>query len=181
MGQREMKRPSDFIKRIQEKVAVSTVGPSALRGQGKGVLKTTREFLTNVKLERMPKSNQKLYRRWLDRQTDALLGILPVRGRPWGAARKALNLFMRDVLYNQYLSEHFKMNRIESWLEIPLDSVVAKALKKTAGRSGLPSWPGLKHLTPEISEVFQRFATNYASHKNIQRVHLDIYLWLDNR
>jgi hypothetical protein len=54
--------------------------------------------------ERLPQSNEIRFRRWLDRQTDNLLDVLPINGRPWGAARKAINLFLRDVLYNQYLS-----------------------------------------------------------------------------
>jgi hypothetical protein len=33
------------------------------------------------------------------RMTESLIDHLPPKGRPWGAARKAINLFLRDALY----------------------------------------------------------------------------------
>ena len=110
-----------------------------------------------------------------------LLDSLPIKNRPWGAARKAINLFLRDALYNQYLSKQFKLQSIESWLEIPLDSAVAKGLKLQSNRDELPRWPGLKNLEANVSEGFQVFASKRANLKKVARVHLDMYLWLDNR
>jgi hypothetical protein len=118
---------------------------------------------------------------WLDRQTEALLDTLPIDGRPWGAARKALNLFLRDSLYNRYLSDHFNLQQIEAWLEIPLDSAVARGLQSGTGRGVLPRWPGLKHLDPSVSTSYQNAAAEHARVLGIARVHLDMYLWLENR
>jgi len=174
-------KPNDFIKTIQRKVAFTAVGPSALRGQGKGVLRTSQDFLTNMSLVLIPKSSIKNYKHWLDRQTELLLDIYPIKNRPWGASRKAINLFLRDALYNKYLSRRFKIQSIETWLEIPLDSAVAKGLKSWGNRGELPYWPGLKKLKPNVSESFQVFALKQANSKGIARVHLDMYLWLDNR
>ena len=174
-------KPKDFIKTLQRKVAFTAVGPSALRGQGKGVLRTSQDFLAQMSLTRVPKSSAKRYQLWLDRQTESLLNILPIKNRPWGAARKAINLFLRDALYNKYLSKQFKLQSIETWLEVPLDSAVAKGLKLNSNRGELPRWPGLKNLKPNISECFQVFASKQAILKGIARVHLDMYLWLDNR
>jgi len=174
-------KPKDFIKTLQRKVATTAVGPSALRGQGKGVLRTSQDFLARMSLTQVPKSSEKRYRLWLDRQTELLLNSLPIRNRPWGAARKAINLFLRDALYNKYLSKQFKLQSIETWLEVPLDSVVAKGLKLHSNRGELPRWPGLKNLKPNISKGFQVFASKQAILKGIARVHLDMYLWLDNR
>ncbi len=174
-------KPKDFIKTLQRKVAFTAVGPSALRGQGKGVLRTSQDFLAQISLTRVPKSSAKRYQLWLDRQTELLLNILPIKNRPWGAARKAINLFLRDALYNKYLSKQFKLQSIETWLEVPLDSAVAKGLKLHSNRGELPRWPGLKNLKPNISEGFQVFASKQAILKGIARVHLDMYLWLDNR
>lgn len=92
-----------------------------------------------------------------------------------------MNLFLRDALYNQYLSRRFGIGKIEAWLEVPLDSAVARGLKAEAGRGGLPQWPGLKNLTPEVSDMFQTFALAYAHTVKITPVHLDMYLWLENR
>jgi hypothetical protein len=98
-----------------------------------------------------------------------------------GAARKAINLFLRDVLYNQYLCHKFGIGKIESWLEVPLDSVVARKLKSAAGRGVLPRWVGLKNLRASESEEFHNFASQCAKMLSIARVHLDIYLWLENK
>ncbi len=122
-------RPKNFIPTVQRKVAVTAVGPSALRGQGKGVLRASQSFLASVSLANIPKSSATRFQAWLDRQTEALLDQLPINGRPWGAARKAINLFLRDALYNQYLNRRFGLDNIEPWLEIPLDSAVARGLK----------------------------------------------------
>jgi hypothetical protein len=48
--------------------------------------------------------------------------------RTWGAARKALNLFLRDVQYSWDLSSYFGLHTIFSFLEVPLDRYVAQGL-----------------------------------------------------
>lgn len=174
-------KPNDFIKTLRRKVAFTAIGPSALRGQGKGVLRASQDFLAQMSLARIPKSSAKRFQHWLDRQTELLLNSLPIKNRPWGAARKAINLFLREALYNKYLSEQFKLQSIESWLEVPLDSAVAKGLRLNSKRGELPLWPGLKNLEANVSEVFQAFASKQANLKGFARVHLDMYLWLDNR
>jgi len=174
-------KPANFIPTVRQMVSVTAVGPSALRGQGKGVLKASQGFLASLSLSRIPKSGPTQFRDWLDRQTESLLDQLPINGRPWGAARKALNLFFRDTLYNKYLSSKFEIGKIESWLEVPLDSAVARGLKAEAGRGGLPQWPGLKNLKSDVSDTFQGFASTHAHSLGIERVHLDMYLWLENR
>lgn len=174
-------RPKTFIPTVQRKVATSAVGPSALRGQGAGVLGASQQFLAGLSLTRIPKSTESAFFGWLDRQTEELLDALPIDGRPWGAARKAINLFLRDTLYNQYLSRKFSFGKLESWLEVPLDSAVAHGLKNESGRGVLPRWPGLKHLDYTVSYEFQKFASAHAHTLGIDRVHLDMYLWLENR
>ena len=174
-------RPKTFIPTVQHKVAVTAIGPSALRMQGKGVLRASQEFLASLALARVPKSAETRFRDWLDRQTEVLLDGLPINGRPWGAARKAINLFLRDVLYNQYLNRRYRFGEVENWLEVSLDSAVAQGLRSEAGRGVLPRWPGLRHLEPHVSDEFQLFASDYAHQLGIERVHLDMYLWLENR
>jgi len=175
-----MKR-HDFIATLQQRTGIAAVGPSALRGQGKGVLRATQTFLGQMDLSGVSTSSPRRYRKWLDGQTKRLLEKLPVNGSPWGTARKALNLFMRDTLYNRYLNRRFGINAIEPWLEVPLDSAVARGLKRHAGRGSLPQWPGLKKLKAGVSDEFQDFAQEHARAQGIERVHLDIYLWVENR
>lgn len=174
-------KPNNFIETMQRRTGVTAVGPSALRGQGKGVLKATQSYLGTMDLSRIPSSNQVKYTAWLDQHTNALLEKLPIRNKPWGAARKALNLFMRDTLYNRYLNDYYKTDKLELWLEVPLDSAVAKGFKHNAEHGQLPQWPGLKNLKQNVSAIFQKYATEHAKNKSIARVHLDVYLWLENR
>jgi hypothetical protein len=85
-----------------------------------------------------------------------------------------LNLYLRDVLYNRYLSRHFGFRKIEKWLEVPLDSYAAKAIRQGYGAKELPPWKGIKYLTPEASHVYQNAATWLASGSGFARVHLDV-------
>lgn len=66
-------------------------------------------------------------------------------------------------------------------LEVPLDRVIALSLKRIEKRGQLPSWPGLKWLRKPASNQFQLFANEIAMKKKINRVHIDMYLWLENR
>ncbi|MEI8247040.1 MAG: hypothetical protein WCI51_14505, partial [Lentisphaerota bacterium] len=84
-----------------------------------------------------------------------------------------------QVLYNRYLYRKYPISEVEKWLEIPLDSVVANELKKMD--ASLPTWTRLKNLDKNNSEQYQKAALEIAETKKIKRVHLDIFLWLDNR
>lgn len=173
---------NEFIQTVQKFVARESVGPSALRNQGQGVLSAVHHYLDKIDLAGINAKDQFGYIGWLDRQTENLLQELPVKAKPWGAARKAMNLFMRTALYNRYLNDVFKLETIERWMEIPLDSAVTAGLKKRKARGELPRWPGLKKLTREISDQFQRAGKSLAiSRQNIAPVHLDMYLWMENR
>jgi hypothetical protein len=92
----------------------------------------------------------------------------------WGVARKSLNLFLRGCLYNIYLRKRYRLHRIETLLEIPLDSKVAKGLKEQYEDSLPGTWPGLKRLESDESERFQSFATILAKKRKLPaRVFLD--------
>jgi len=171
----------DFLETLRQRTAVVAVGPSALRGQGAGVLGATQKALKTIDLLNISRDNETAFNHWLDEQTNVVLTALPIENKPWGAARKSVNLFLRDLLYNRYLCEMYKMQEIGHWLEIPLDSAVARGLKRIAGHGKLPAWPGLKNLRKDISAKFQDFADVLAKEKEMARVHLDIYLWLENR
>jgi len=97
-----------------------------------------------------------MFRLRIDKATEDLRVALPHRARSWGLARKLLNIFLRDAMYTTYLREHFHLDRAEFLLEIPLDSITAKTLKKFASRGKLPTWRGVKYVTPATSMVFQR-------------------------
>ena len=173
------------MEQMHRNVAVRSVGPSAVRGQPEGLLQVTHEYLQQILLCGIPKISETEYQRWLNRRTRGLLNAYSMhpklKKRPWGVARKAINLFMRDVVYNRYLCEHFALGRVERWLEVPLDSQVAKGVRSEARESKTitvpPAWRGLKRLQYALSRRLQDCALQLAFRRGMARVHLDIYLW----
>jgi len=167
------------IEDIQKFIAVSAIGPSALRNQGKGVIGRVRRYLSRMELAEIQRvRSEAVFQQWLDEKTSRLVRNQKVK---WGAARKALNLFLRDCLYNKFLNSKYSLERIEPWMEIPLDSIIAGVLKNDAGRGQLPVWPKLKRLRKNESERFQHHAMKMAAKRNIARVHLDVSIWVNNR
>src|SRR6266446_874823 len=111
-----------FIIDLKKFTAVTAVGVQALRRQGVGAIGCIQDYLNALELsETRSIENEKGFTRWLDEKTDVLKNKSKVS---WGAARKALNLFLRACFYNRYLSVEFNLDRLETWLEIPLDQVI---------------------------------------------------------
>jgi len=166
------------LRLLHNRTAYFCIGASTLWNQGaKGVLKKAREHLKGINLKKFSKKTRKEFQRVLDKETEVLKNALPRGARNWGAARKALNIFLRDVLYNYHLSTEYKLRPIEKWLEVPLDSFVATALTKTREGKDLPRWKTIKHLTKEDSESYQEVANLVAKRKGTRRVHLDLHFF----
>ena len=175
-------KTNSFDADMQRYIAVTTVGPSTLRNQGgPGVIAAAQRFLSELAICTFAVKDEKSFLAVLDTTTDELRRRLPLGSRHWGAARKALNLFLRDICYNGFLSHRYSLAGLEPWMEIPLDSLVAVALKRHAGKGALPSWPGLKGLTPAVSVRFQYAARDWADTEGISRVHLDMRIWITQR
>jgi hypothetical protein len=167
---------------------VRSVGVSAMRNQGSGVLAAVHKYLKRVRLEDIPSRSEGDFQGWLNARTIDLMRAMPrkkrCKSRRWGTARKALNLFLRECACNHHLRRAYALSRIERWLEIPLDSVTAKELKKRAERGHLPPWPGLGKLVKRTSDAFQAYAVQYSESDGVRlpaRVYLDDYLWPENR
>jgi hypothetical protein len=109
--------------------------------------------------------------------TRVLKAALPKSGRAWGRARKVVNIFLRDVVYNADLRNHYELRRVRAWLEIPLDSHIAKGLRAEPEGAALPRWLGVKYLTPEVSKTYQGVASAVAKRYGVCRVDLDVYYW----
>lgn len=176
---RFLKTNGEFVATMQKKVATSAMGPSSLRNQGEGILKKAQVYCSKIDLNKYKGISKDEFLYLLDKDTSRLL--MKFENNSWGAARKALNLFFRDSLYNRYLSEVYSLESIEPFLEIPLDSAVAKGLNKRAFKKILPRWTGLKYLTKTSSDEYQSFAQQESEKMKMSRVHLDMYLWLENR
>jgi hypothetical protein len=139
------------------------------------VAKCAREFASALPLRRLVTKEPAVFRRRLDEATKGLQKELPRGARSWGLARKLLNIFIRDCVYVAYLRSAYGLHRIERFCEVPPDSITAKEIRRKA--RDLPRWPGVKHLTPEISDQYQQEAEREAKRRKIARVHLDAYWW----
>ena len=177
-----MRKDDQFDSDMQGYMAVTTVGSSALRNQGsKGVIKAARTYHAGMGLSNFRVADEAAFLRELDSATEELKAGLPPGAQNWGAARKALNLFLRDTCYNRFLCEPHGPADSEEWMELPFDSLVALVLKRKGECGELPPWPGLNGLTGEISSRFQSFAKQVANAQGISRVHLDMRLWTSER
>lgn len=172
------KKPFDLIGRLQVRTAMFAIGRSTLRSQGApGMVAEARRFLHNIDLNLFSVGESKQFMTVLDKQTNLLATRFPGGGRGnWGAARKSLNIFLRDVIYCRPLCEHYKLAAIEPWLEVPLDSNVHEGLLSDAAGTVVP-WPGVKALTPAISSQLQGTASAVAKSLGVARVHLDVRYW----
>ncbi|MBE7559494.1 hypothetical protein HS125_11285 [bacterium] len=167
-----------FLLLVQRHVANVAISPSTLRGQGPaGVVEAAQHFLGNLDLGRFRDGKSDGFRSELDQVAEELRQSLASGGQHWGAARKALNIFLRDALYNTYLRDAYRVDRLEPWLELPLDSYTAKAVRKYAPKSELPRWVGVKYVTADSNAAYQAAAAGVASEKGVARVHLDIHFW----
>jgi hypothetical protein len=167
---------SDFIKRVQNRVAEVAIGASTLRNQGSDdMVKRARDYLKGISLKDFVVSDEKKFRRVLNKHTNQLRRKFPAKAQKnWGAARKSLNIFLRDAFYNRYLDSRYGLSRVEQWLEVPLDSFVAKGLRRDLPALSLTKWSSVKALLKPQSDAYQQAAKVLADSQGIARVHLDL-------
>jgi len=169
---------SELVNALHKRIAGTSVGASTARGMGpKGTVAAARCYLANLDLARFSKRSEKEFRAVLNRATRAFVKRMPRGARHWGAGRKFLNIFLRGVVYNRYLCQEYDLYHIEPWLEVPLDSHVAKELKAEMGGCTLPRWTTVIRLDARTNTKYQRFASEVACRKGICRVHLDLLYW----
>ena len=169
-----------FLQLLKRREESSAVTPSALRNMASpGTTDKLRAALASgVNLRRLARCQTvTAYRRALDLTTDKVRASLPKRDRHWGMVRKILNIYLRNALYNAYLSNAYDLARIDTFMEVPLDSHVAKWLKSQSEGQHLPRWKTVKHLTPEANDDFQTVARSVARRLRTASVHLDVWAW----
>lgn len=167
----------NLLVAIQHKVAISALPASALRGQrAPGLISIAREACEHLPLGQFGVASGKVFAERLDRYTAEMLAAFPRKARHWGVARKALNLFLRDAYYNQFLAAKYNLNRAAAHFELPLDSKTAAKLHEEED-GHLPAWRGVKYLTAAQSAEYQLAATDLALDYDCHRVHLDAHIW----
>jgi hypothetical protein len=139
-----------------------------------GTLKCIIRFLKDD-IDLADAANQIDYLGYLNDLTKRFSEAMPKGAKHWGMARKCLNLFFRDALYNFYLQEAYGLAKLESALEIPLDRHVGVALWNTD--RALPRWQSVIGLTETDSAKFQAAALRIAGENDTFRVHLDLGYW----
>lgn len=180
----------EFEVKLQRRIAQLAVGASAIRNQGgSGLIDTCRNYFENsIDLKEFFSSlpEQGKYRKFIDKHTNAIVELFPEEAKSWGAARKGLNLFFRDVCYNKYLADKFILptnfsdnNGSLKHLEVPLDNDVEKGLIRHFPNE-LPKWDGIKNLNPDKSDKYQKKAGELASKEKIAKIHLDLLFWREN-
>lgn len=170
----------NFIVDLKKNLATRAIGASSLRNQGaSGVIDIARIFLAQLDISVFGTDSRRDFFSVLDKATLDLQSSFPENARTWGGARKAINLFLRDALYNIYLCDTYNLRKAESFFEVPLDSVIVEKLRSL--NSALPKWSGLKNVKPVESARFQESAMKIAEQKGTSRIHLDVMWWADER
>jgi hypothetical protein len=176
-----------FYQLLHRRLSQIAIGASAIRNQGSGgLIKILRQYFeTKVDLEHFTKSliDETQYRDFLNGHTSNILTLFPDTAQSWGAARKGLNLFLREIIYSKFFSLRYSLpdnfdefNFLVKFMEVPLDKEVAQGL--IADSNGqLPKWINIKHLTPTLSETYQNQAFIIATQENVARVNLDLKYW----
>lgn len=168
---------ADFLEAVQAFAARGSVGASTVRGQGAGVAAAAREYLATLDLGPFATSHAAEFHDALDAATLCLRAALPRNSRNWGISRKVLNIFLRNTLYSVHLADRYRLAQAEAFFELPMDSISVSHLCARAERGALPRWRGVKHLTPEVSAVYQDCARRVARQWRIAPVHLDAIWW----
>jgi hypothetical protein len=181
-----MESSFDLADRLQARIALMAIGASTLRNQGApGVVAAARRYLRQLDLGEFSVSTESAFQEVLGKHTRLLMNCFPGKAKGnWGAARKGLNIFLRDVVYNRSLSDHHLLWRLEPWLELPLDSNAYEGLcqdvKHLLGHAAIcevPPWNGVKYLDAGVSGDLQGIANRIAEALNTHRVHLDVRYW----
>ncbi|MCI0455375.1 MAG: hypothetical protein L0Z62_00155 [Gemmataceae bacterium] len=171
-----------FLERLQKRIALLAIGAATLRNQGAPlVVETARKYLQAINLKEFSIETYDQFEQVLNRHTNSLNARFPPPVDSWGGARKALNIFLRDVVYNRYLCEHYGLAPVETFLELPLDSNSYEGLREDAEELkmnvNLPAWPGVKRLKADVNKRLQQVAEEVAKQLKTLRVHLDVRYW----
>jgi hypothetical protein len=175
-----MKRASQrmrLAKLMHHHIAISAVGASTGRNMvPKDRIRYVRAFLSQLRIEQF--AHPKRFHSALERATKRLTNHKPKCVKGWGASRKFINIFLRNVTYNAYLRREYKLARIERLLEIPIDKFAADGLRDEPEGRLLPNrFKGVIHIKPDQNAAYQKVASTVARRKRTHRVHLDLVYW----
>jgi hypothetical protein len=166
---------------MQRYVANVGITASALRNAGdSGFVSAARAFLANLDLKPLAEMQPLDYPKWLNDQTQALMEKFPIK--LWGLARKSVNIFMVMASLNRFLCAEYGLDRFENALEVPMDNIVVKELRRFGQTRKIiepKEFPvfAIKTLDSTNSEKYQKVAERMAQELGIPRGRLDVRLW----
>jgi hypothetical protein len=128
---------SPAISEHCRRLANTTIGATTLRKQGAvGVVAAARAFVARIDLSTVGGFlTVDAFAAYLDFLTDDLVKALPTADSSFGAACKAINLYLAEAYYHQFVCRAYGLDRVAPWMEVPLNSQTASFLA-VAGSSG---------------------------------------------
>lgn len=161
------------------------IGSSAMRQQGtKNAIQEIRNVLYDEDIEKFKMAlHENKFLIYLDDLTNFIFEKLHASHKlQWGAVRKALNLYFRDIFYSSYFCKKIMLDQsLISQLEIPLDSFTGKGIIEDYSKIANCSikWTTIKSLTPQKSKQVQEMAqmVNSTIYKLPAIVDLDLVYW----
>lgn len=172
---------TEWLESVREHLAMASVGSSTLRSQvNAGGAELARNFLKKeILLINLEGINEGDFLEFLNRKTKSLSKNLlrPDNGQPnFGAARKVLNIFLRHCAMNKDLHRAFKLDTVEQFLEVPLDSYVVKGIDRDSNSNFARSF-SIRNLTPKLNADIQSAAMEIAHRRKLHRYELDVLFW----
>ena len=164
-------------------IANTSISASSLRNQGgEGVVAKARCFMGELDLAEAGAAGAEGYPAYLDDCTAKLMAYFPDKAREnYGAARKALNIYLFACTRDHVARSRYSLDRIEPALELPIDKDAITYLKcKTqceASRSALRGFDSIKGLCRKKHATIQAIASEVAEGKGVLRCELDFCAW----
>ncbi|MFA5839856.1 MAG: hypothetical protein WC890_04275 [Candidatus Margulisiibacteriota bacterium] len=168
------------IANIKKRIANIIINSASIRNQGSsGIIEATRSYLYEIDLNDFNKTTELAFINILDKHTENILARFPTPKngkKSWGAARKAINLFLEEASYNRFLWKEYHMENFISFLEVPVDKIVAGKINKGI-EIELPTFISIKEFDSEKNRQYQKAASAIAKSKGVYRVYLDLEYW----
>jgi len=170
-----------WIEKVRGHLAIASVGNTTLMMQsGKGRVSRSQQFLiTKMQLDHISDLDESEFKEYLNKKTNALSKQLlrPDNLQPnWGAARKVINIYLRQCSMNKDLNKYFSLNKVEPFLEVPLDNHVVKKIDEKSKTKYSKTFR-IKTLKKTENGKIQTLASNLASNESLHRYELDVLYW----
>jgi len=176
------------IEAIREYVAVTSVGPSTVRGYAENTKSICQRHLSKFPLDALAECSPREFLEFLDARTTVLMRLMS-RNRKlldhesyFGLARKVLNIFLRNSYYNQFLISRYNIAKHEGLFEVPIDSRSAAGIRRDCRDLEIVYedpwyWNGLLYHDWDTNAQYQDAASRIAENEGTIRVHLDSYYY----